>query len=218
MYEIEIKSLLGEEVYAEAFRKKLLGQGGKLTGKNSQLNHYFQGEPSSFFKKIKDVVTESVDDLEEILTKGKKHSIRTRKKNDEVILVIKASIDSGTSENAVSRMEYESVVPLTLDELDAYLLDAGLTYQAKWSRLREEYAYDDLAITLDRNAGYGWLSEFEKVIEDEKEAEKVRMHLLDTMKRFDLQELSQDRLERMFAHYNNSWQEYYGTDKVFVVE
>jgi hypothetical protein len=30
--------------------------------------------------------------------------------------------------------------------------------------------------------------------------------------------LAQERLERMFAHYNQNWPEYYGTTKVFIIE
>jgi len=30
--------------------------------------------------------------------------------------------------------------------------------------------------------------------------------------------LPNDRLERMFAYYNEHWQEYYDTDKTFVVK
>ena len=34
----------------------------------------------------------------------------------------------------------------------------------------------------------------------------------------EVEELDQARLERMFAFYNANWRDYYGTDKVFVVE
>jgi hypothetical protein len=38
------------------------------------------------------------------------------------------------------------------------------------------------------------------------------------MAKLGVEELPQDRLERMFAHYNAHWPEYYGTEKVFVIE
>jgi len=218
MYEIEIKSLLGEKENADIFREKLLSEGAVLVNKNSQLNHYFEGDTSKFFENVKDVVTGEVDDLEKILTIGKKHSIRTRQKDNDIILVVKASIDDGTSQNTVSRMEFESIIPISLNELDSYLLNAGLNYQAKWSREREEYSYDDLVITLDRNAGYGWLSEFEKVIVDEKDVEETKKQIVKTMDFFGLEELPQERLERMFEYYNKNWSDYYETDKVFILE
>jgi len=38
------------------------------------------------------------------------------------------------------------------------------------------------------------------------------------MKRAGLEELDQARLARMFAYYNAHWSEYYGTEKIFVIE
>jgi adenylate cyclase class IV len=145
-------------------------------------------------------------------------SIRTRQRNDEVLFVIKASIDEGTSANSVKRMEFEEVVPVSLDELDALLLAAGFIYQAKWSREREEYAYKGASVSLDKNAGYGYLAEFEKITHDETDAETVRLELDALMQELEVVELDQDRLARMFDHYNRNWPEYYGTDKVFLVE
>ena len=219
MYEIEIKTLLGEKEKADAFRESLLAEGAQLAKTDSQLNHYFEGGVERLFDSVKEAVTDQIETLEEVLAKGSNHSVRTRQKNDgTVLLVAKASIDEGTSANAVSRMEFESAVPLSLDELDELLLKAGLAYQAKWSRDREEYSYGDIAITLDRNAGYGYLSEFEKVLENEEEVAAAREELLEKINHFGLEELPQDRLERMFTFYNQNWPEYYGTDKVFVVE
>src|SRR3989344_4557302 len=51
-------------------------------------------------------------------------------------------------------------------ELGTLILSAGFAYQAKWSREREEYLCHGINITLDKNAGYGWLAEFEKVVDD----------------------------------------------------
>lgn len=219
MYEIEIKSLLGEKENADTFRESLLTGGARLKNTDSQLNHYFEGEIHRLFDNVKGIVEDHLDTLEKVLTQGQNHSIRTRQKNDgTVLLVAKASIDEGTSANAVSRMEFEGAVSLTLEELDELLIKSGLGYQAKWSRDREEYSYSDISITLDRNAGYGYLSEFEKVVKDEANVTKAREELLEKMSEFNLQELPQDRLERMFAFYNQHWPEYYGTDRVFFVE
>ncbi len=37
------------------------------------------------------------------------------------------------------------------------------------------------------------------------------------MNKLKCEELAQDRLERMFEHYNKNWPEYYGTEKVFLI-
>ena len=98
-------------------------------------------------------------------------------------------------------------------------MEAGFSYQAKWSREREEFSFgEDVAVTIDRNAGYGYLAELEKEVDSEDDvpaAEKLLRKLLDEL---ELEELSQDRLERMFSHYNENWEDYYGTEETFEVE
>src|SRR5690606_1073237 len=98
-------------------------------------------------------------------------------KDDQVLLVVKASVDEGTSANTIKRMEFEEPVAISLEELDHLLLDAGFTYQAKWSREREEYAYKGASVCLDKNAGYGYLAEFEKIVPEEDMADEVRAEI-----------------------------------------
>jgi len=38
------------------------------------------------------------------------------------------------------------------------------------------------------------------------------------MQELGVEELSQDRLERMFSHYNSNWPDYYGTERTFIIE
>lgn len=169
-------------------------------------------------------------------------SIRTREADGKVLFILKASIGDDTSANGVSRIEFECVIapiedgrdcgatnaahankeaaqrPRTLEGLDKILLDAGLSYQAKWSREREEYHDKHIHVTIDKNAGYGYLAEFEQILEDKEKSVEAKKELLELMDKLGVAELPQDRLERMFSHYNKHWEEYYGTDKVFVIE
>ena len=221
-YEIEVKSLLGEKSKAEELVVKMneLDSSCARVSENKQLNHYFKdGDIKKLFEKTKSLFKEAeVDKFKHIVEKGSGFSVRTRQKDDEVLLVVKASIDEGTSENTVSRLEFEESVSLALKELDALVIDAGFEYQAKWSREREEYSYKGINVCIDRNAGYGYLAEFEKVTEDGDSVSQVRSEIGALMEELGVEELPQDRLERMFKYYNQSWPEYYGTDKTFVVE
>lgn len=221
-YEIEIKSLLGSPDEAERVRQQMaaLDPQTRQTGRNSQLNHYFHGgDIHVLHQKVADLFGPAQQEqLNRIVTDGRDHSVRTRKQDDAVRLVVKASIDDTTSENGISRMEFEEPVNMTLDALDQLILDAGYAYQAKWSRDREEYDCKGVHICLDRNAGYGFLAEFEKVVEREDEAEAARQELYTLMNELGVQELPQDRLQRMFEYYNQHWPVYYGTDKIFTVE
>ena len=221
-YEIEIKSLLGDESKANELIKKMesFDPECKKVSHNSQLNHYFKGgDVHKLYEKVEHLfIDDQHDKFKNITEKGSDFSVRTRQKNDEVLLVVKASLDGGTSSNTVSRMEFEEHVALSLLELDALVLAAGYEYEAKWSRDRDEYEYKDIAVCIDHNAGYGYLAEFETVTDDEESLEAIRDNLETIMKELEVIELSQDRLARMFAHYNENWPDYYGTKKIFNVE
>jgi predicted adenylyl cyclase CyaB len=192
-----------------------------LLGKNKQLNHYFvDGDINKLYLLVEPLFEEeTLEKLKLLIDTGKDFSVRTRLHDGKPLLVVKASIDDHTSANGISRIEFEAQVKdLTLDGLDQLLLEAGFDYQAKWSREREEYTCNGANICLDKNAGYGYVAEFEKVIEDEKDAQNTKKELITLMNDLGVEELPQDRLERMFAHYNENWPEYYGTDKIFTVE
>lgn len=221
-FEIEVKSLLGEQERAEALKRKMqeLDAACSCVSTNKQLNHYFTGgDIAALLENTKHLFTETqLEKFVAIAEKGSEFSARTRQQDQRVLLVVKASIDEGTSENTVKRLEFEEVVDLSLDELDALVLEAGYKYQAKWSREREEYAYKGANVCLDKNAGYGYLAEFEKIVTDEALVDQVREEIDVLMAELGVAELSQDRLARMFDFYNQNWPEYYGTDKTFVVE
>ncbi|MDP3996688.1 MAG: hypothetical protein Q8P86_03285 [bacterium] len=244
MYEIEIKSLLGSKERAEEAKKKLAEKDKSLTkkGEHKQLNHYFnvpsqaaQGIAAAtnaahanggkILSKVCEIIGPLVAEdkkeaLKKICEEGKKVSIRTRDADGKVYFVMKASVGDDTSANGVSRVEFQEEVFKTLDELDKILLDAGLTYQAKWSREREEYESKthNMQITIDKNAGYGYLAEFEKSGKEGDDVKMIEKEIRDFMGEIGVEELAQDRLERMFEFYNEHWAEYYGTDKVFTIE
>lgn len=221
-FEIEIKSLLGEEQNALNLKEKMqqLDPNCVLVSTNTQLNHYFEGGGmQDLYDRVEHLFgEEDRAKLKTTIDRGAEFSIRSRQRDEGVLLVVKASIDEGTSANTVKRMEFEEPVAISLDELDSLLLDAGFMYQAKWSREREEYAYKGANVCLDKNAGYGYLAEFEKIVHDEVEADAVRAELDELMSELEVIELDQARLARMFAHYNTNWPEYYGTDRVFIIE
>lgn len=221
-YEVEIKTLLGEKENADQLKSKLAAADPnyKLVAQNSQLNHYFgPGNINTLYQKVEPLFTgEQHAKFQKIVEKGCDFSVRTRQKNDEVLLVIKASMDEGDGVNAVSRLEFEEPVDCTLEELDQLVLDAGYEYDSKWSRNREEYEYKGLNVCIDCNAGYGYLAEFEKVFADESAMAEVRAEIESLLAELGLEELPHDRHDRMFAHYKAHWPEYYGTDKTFVVE
>lgn len=220
-YEIEIKSLLGSKEEAEKLKTKLAIKGANMTTvkKSQQLNHYFTySDLKVFYEKLLPYINTDHQSLfTKLITQGKNFSIRTRQSGNKVLLVIKASLDDQSSANGVSRMEFESEVVLSLEALDQLLLDSGLQYQAKWSRDREEYSVGDISVCIDKNAGYGYIAEFERVVDDQSKVDEVKQELLNFMAECEVSELEQSRLERMFSYYNEHWSEYYGSDNTFTV-
>lgn len=221
-YEVEVKALLGSEERAEEVRRAMKASDAscKLLSKNKQLNHYFEGKTlETLVENAAPHLAEAARTrLVELAKWAQSFSVRTRDKDSAVYLVVKTSVDDTTSENGIARMEFEEKVPLTLRMLDELVLTSGFSYQAKWSREREEYVCRGVNVTLDKNAGYGWLAEFERVVADESELGAARNEIRALMQELGVEELAQARLERMFAFYNAHWPEYYGTDKIFIVE
>lgn len=221
-FEIEIKSLLGSKEQAGALRKKLYENDPRIIfhGHHAQRNHYFIGgdmrklfvNVSSYLEQEKSTI------LAGLIPEIKDFSLRAREADGKVMLVIKAAIDDTTSANGIARMEFEGMTPsLTLEALDDLLLKAGFSYQAKWSREREEYGYRGINVTIDKNAGYGYLAEFETICRVPEDAPSAQMNLTVIMQELGVEALPQDRLERMFVYYNAHWQEYYGTNLFFTV-
>lgn len=67
---------------------------------------------------------------------------------------MKALIDDTSSSNGIAAWNLRKCrAGLSLDALDALSLASGFSYQAKWSRNREEYQMDDVAVCLDEPQG-----------------------------------------------------------------
>lgn len=221
-YEIELKSLLGNTSNAEKLVQKMkdLDPNMVARGSHKQLNHYFKdGNLKSLYQKLETHVPEDKkNQFKEIVEKAKTFSVRTRSADGKIILVVKASVDETTSSNGTARLEFEALMDMSLEELDNLILASGFNYQAKWSRERTDYTYKDTAVSIDKNAGYGYLAEFEKTETELEKVEPTKALLREMLKELEIQELPQDRLERMFAFYNDNWQDYYGTEKTFEIE
>lgn len=225
-YEIEIKSLLSGREHAKEIAQKMKESDAEFAhlGSHSQLNHYFiNGNLIGLVESLRAYVhVDKQAYLEKIASKAKEYSLRSRLirtgESDRVIFVLKASVDDGSSFNGTARLEFETDVEMGLEELDRKILEAGFVYQAKWSRNRQEYKYQGLNVSIDKNAGYGYLAEFEKIIEDQAEADAAKALIREKMAELGIEELPQDRLARMFAHYNENWEKYYGTENIFIIE
>ncbi len=222
-YEVEIKTLLVSKENADAFLDNMRATGGHLLekGRHKQLNHYFTGgDLGSVCLNIANYLEEGkLRRLDSVVDRAHDISLRTRLADKSVLIVIKATVDDSSSANGIARWEFESkMVGLTIEDLDQFVLDAGYVYQAKWSRERREFTYNGISVCLDKNAGYGFLAEFELLVDDPDCIPDAKKKIRSNMRELGVEELPQDLLERMFNYYNANWQDYYGTDRMFVIE
>ena len=220
--EVEIKVLLGSKTKADNFITQIQSLQYSQTSQNNQLNHYFVGDNYEAIKNMESKYFEDSNShakLLNIIDSNSQFSLRTRQLNDITLLVIKASLNDTTASNGTVRMEFEEEVNLSLDQLDKLLLSYGFQYQAKWSRVRQEFQspQSDIKICLDYNAGYGYLAEFESIITTDKDHNLTKNTILKLIHSLDLEELDQHKLAKMFDYYNANWRDYYGTKKVFEI-
>jgi predicted adenylyl cyclase CyaB len=222
-YEVEIKSLLANQEDADALVQKMRVSDPQFQeqGRHRQLNHYFVGgHLSALCENLKSHIEPGkLPKFRDMAVRARDYSVRTRLADKDVILAIKASVDDTSSSNGTARMEFEAKTPhLTLEQLDELVTKAGFDYQAKWSRERMEFKYRGLNVSIDKNAGYGFVAEFESQVDDPAAVRSAKETVRAVMNELGVVELPQDRLERMFAHYNKNWRDYYGTERTFVLE
>lgn len=223
-YEVEIKVLIWTEKEKDAFMEKVRMSFPAMTHEysESQLNHYFEGGSlDSLLSVFWPLVSlENLSKLKNIRDIAKSFSVRTRGTPTQTIIVVKATVNDESSANGTARIEWEvDLAPMTLDEMDVLVLSAGFAYQAKWSRARDSFELNvNTILCLDKNAGYGYIAEFERVIDDINIIESTRAELLQMIESLGYKELDQARLARMFDFYNKNWREYYGTENVFTLE
>ena len=218
--EVEVKILLQSLKEKERFLEACQ-RATELTEarKNSQLNHYFARWDLRKLQENIDIHlgNEQKNELEMLISKAKSFSGRTRKSNDDVIFVLKASVDETNSINGTGRLEFEVTVPMSIDELDQIFLDSGFEYETKWSRDRVEYNFWDYTLCIDENSGYGFLAEIERVVPDGEDIDSIKIGIRSLIKELWFEELSQDRVNRMYEHYIHVWPHYYGTKNWFNV-
>lgn len=221
--EIEIKCLLGSQENADIFLEHLEKYGIDMSipvKPQRQLNHYFAWwEIMSIYDHLSSSMPiAQQEQLHHICMYGRNHSVRTRSilPWDHTLLVIKSSTWDDSSHNGVTRLEFEYHFPeMSLEELDRIILNLGWEYLSKWSRIRTNYHVENITISLDQNAWYGYVAELETMLEPGEKITDAESRIRVFMDKLGAHELSQEKIEQMFAHYNQNWADYYGTSRTF---
>lgn len=220
-FEIEIKSLLRSRKEMDAFLSRLDSLNPKLISTTKRYNDYYiKGDFDKLLTNIKPFLSEEeLLKLSDILLQGKNHSIRAKSIDGEVSIVVKSASGNSNGHNGTARWEFEAKVPsLEFNQLNQIFLDSDFEIQARWSQTREDYVCNDISISTSFSPGYGYIVEFEKTTEDFANANKLKNELEKFMHELNLQEVTENKLDRMFQYYNKNWNEYYETDKVFFID
>ena len=77
--------------------------------------------------------------LTEISKRATSINVRSRQKNDEVLLIVKGSLDAASAVHSHQRMEFEAPLAITIERLDEMILLTGWRLEAKWQAERTIY-------------------------------------------------------------------------------
>ena len=91
----------------------------------------------------------------------------------------------------------------------------GYKYDTKWYRKRLEYKLKSFNITIDFNAGYGWVAEIEKVVKNNNEVEKAKKDISDFAKEVGIEPATKELFNKMYTYYKKNWKKYYTTKTTF---
>lgn len=142
-----------------------------------------------------------------------KLDLRIRRTADKALLILKNGWmhdeDREETEVECAREDFET--------LDKILVTLGYEYDTKWYRKRIEYKYEDFHITLDFNAGYGWVTEIELMV-GEGEEKKAKELILQFAKKLGIDPTPKETFNKMYEYYKKNWEKYYTTKEVFDID
>ncbi len=218
-YEVEIKCLIPGKLEVDRLvdRMKNLDPSCKYLVRNELRNHYFDCDNTQYLQAVGTKFLRGPDliRLNDVIDQSEVISMRTRCKNDQVLLIAKGVPAGGDAIHGSSRLELEVVVDVKIEELDQALVDSGLVVLAKWSGYKDVYKFLDITIEIQFSAGYGYMVELEKVVTSQAQATVAEARVRQVAKDLGLAEVDHDLIGRMYDYYNAHWSEYYDTDKTF---
>lgn len=215
--EVKLKSLLNE-CQALTLLQKFLTVGTGCNLWERQLNHDFYADIRHLDRLAESPILQKVKIDLGTLQLTEPPSVRSEQINDgRATLIIKASL-AGSSENGSSRLDLEAPTSMGIEELDAALEECGIEVRCKWSRIRHIFYFVDggISVFLDKNAGYGWILEADKIAH-ESEIDATKSELAQFLAKHNCHQLESDRLDRMRQFYERNWQTFYKTDNHFVI-
>lgn len=162
------------------------------------------------------LMPEEYIELQSVLNNSDALLVKARSIDDTVYFAVKGSAKGDDPVHAVNRIEFEAEVHVSLEDVGNIIEDAGIEIASKWSSRREFYTLENnIEMNLEFVAGYGYKAEIEIVINDGDSHEDAIKSIETIAGSLHLTEASQELFGRMYAYYNEHWQEYFNTDREF---
>lgn len=98
--------------------------------------------------------------------------------------------------------------------LDEILRALGYKYDTKWYRQRKKYRYKNFNITIDFNAGYGWVTEIEREVCSGGE-KKAKAEIINLARKIGIKPAPKLLFDKMYHYYKKRWPYYIRTKKTF---
>jgi adenylate cyclase class IV len=219
--EIEKKYLLKDKAARCALVEQLyqIYPGTKLLGTKTVISYFY--EPAESKDQILAVARKLLKDKELAeLTKLVKHSVeimvKCRSIDDTNYFSVKGAAAGQDAVHAANRMEFEAGLSMSLEEINQVIVDAGIKLVSKWSSRRDFYSLGQgLKADIEFVAGYGHKAELEVVIQDGESVDDAMATIDELADKLDLYYASDELMGRMYAYYNQHWEEFFNTDNVF---
>ncbi len=219
--EIEKKYLLKNKADREDLVQNLkdLFPGMELKGTKTVISYFYKKAESKdqILAAGKALLTEAqMADLTTLVENCDEIMVKCRSIDDTKYFAVKGAASGEDAVHAANRMEYEVVLDQDLESINGAIVGAGIILVSKWSSLRDFYSLDEnLKADIEFVAGYGHKAELELVIPDGESVDDAVATIDVLAEKLKLYYASDALMGRMYAYYNQHWEEYFNTDNVF---
>ena len=105
-----------------------------------------------------------------------------------------------------ARKETEIKVPVEdFAKLQDVFAALGFKTTVKWFRSRHAFNWNDLAVTVDYNKGYGYILELEKMATEATKDSTLKV-LKEKMAELEISITPKEEFDRAYAHYVSNWE------------
>lgn len=109
--------------------------------------------------------------------------------------------DAREEMNVIIDKKYENDLFRMLETL-------GYEVEIKWFRKRIQLQYQQFDVTIDYSIGYGYIVEFELMVNEEVNIDQAKKELQSAFKKFNIDDSSKEEFNSKYNDYKNNWLEY----------